>query len=52
MVICALVITFFVVVLTGPYYVEKRERRKLLKDRPLAKVLAFPYDSDHPHNVR
>lgn len=51
MVICALVITFFVVVLTGPYYVEKREQRKALKDKPTAKLLPFPYDRDHPRKL-
>lgn len=49
--ICGLIITFFVVVLTGPYFVEKRNHKKELDNRPLAKVIPFPYKGNHPNKV-
>jgi hypothetical protein len=51
MLICLLVITFFVVVLTGPAGLEWRDKRKMLKSRPVAKVLQFPYPKGHPRKL-
>lgn len=51
MLICALVIVFFVTVLTGPAGVEYLNKRKSLKEQPLAKLLPFPYPKEHPRKL-
>ena len=51
MLICLFVITFFVIVLTGPAGIEWRDKRKALKNQPLAKLLPFPYPPNHPRKI-
>lgn len=49
--ICSLVIVFFAVVATGPGGRDWLNRRKRLKEQPLAKVLPFPYPPKHPRKL-
>lgn len=51
MIICLLVIVFFATVASGPAGREHLRRRKYLKERPLAKVLPFPYPKGHPRKL-
>lgn len=51
MVWVGLVIVFFVTVLTGPSGKEYFTKRKQLKNRPLAKLLPFPYPPGHPRKL-
>lgn len=51
MIYCLLVLVFFVTVATGPAGRDYLHRRKLLKERPLAQVLAFPYPKGHPRKL-
>lgn len=49
--IVLLVIVFVVTVLTGPAGKEYLNRRKQLRERPLAKVIPLPYPSGHPKKL-
>jgi len=51
MIITTLILTFFLVVATGPDGKEWYERRKALKSRPMAKLLPFPYPKGHPRRI-
>lgn len=49
--ILALIIVFLVTVLTGPAGQDYVNKRKQLRERPLAKVLPFPYPPGHPRKT-
>lgn len=49
--ILLLLAIFFGTVFSGPGGKEYLARRKLLKDRAKAKVLAFPYPKNHPRKL-
>lgn len=51
MVLLLLIGVFLVTVLSGPAGRDYLRRRKSLKERPLAKVIPFPYPPKHPRKT-
>ncbi len=48
MILCLFVVVFFAVILTGPAGLEWREKRRLLRDAPSARVLYLPSSACRP----
>lgn len=51
MVILALILVFLVTLFSGPAGKDYLNKRKLLKERPKAKLLPFPYPPGHPRKL-
>ncbi len=49
--ILVLILVFVATFMTGPAGKEYLDKRKKLKEKPLAKVLPFPYPPGHPKKV-